>query len=80
MVKPFEEAAFSLKPNETSDIVETNFGYHLIKVVGKKPAKKMTYAEVKDRLNDHLKKQKLASEANAYIENLRKGAKIEKFL
>jgi hypothetical protein len=40
----------------------------------------MTYAEVKDRLNDHLKKQKLASEANAYIENLRKGAKIEKFL
>ncbi len=80
MVKPFEAAAFSLKPNETSDIVETRFGYHLIKVVGKKPAKKMTYAEVKDRLNDRLKKQKMASETNAYIENLRKGAKIEKFL
>ena len=80
MVKPFEAAAFSLKLNETSDIVETRFGYHLIKVVGKKPAKKMTYAEVKDRLNDRLKKQKMASETNAYIENLRKGAKIEKFL
>ncbi len=80
MVKPFEAVAFSLKLNETSDIVETRFGYHLIKVVGKKPAKKMTYAEVKDRLNDRLKKQKMASETNAYIENLRKGAKIEKFL
>ena len=80
MVKPFEAVAFSLKLNETSDIVETRFGYHLIKVVGKKPAKKMTYAEVKDRLNDRLKKQKMASETNAYIENLRKGTKIEKFL
>jgi peptidyl-prolyl cis-trans isomerase C len=80
MVKPFEEAAFSLKPNETSEIVETRFGYHLIKVNDKKPAKKMTYAEVKDRLNEHLKKQKTDSEASAYIETLRKDAKIEKFL
>ena len=80
MVKPFEEAAFSLKLNETSEIVETRFGYHLIKVNDKKPAKKMTYAEVKDRLNEHLKKQKTDSEASAYIETLRKEAKIEKFL
>jgi peptidyl-prolyl cis-trans isomerase C len=80
MVKPFEEAAFRLKPNETSEIVETQFGYHLIKVDDKKPSKKMTYAEVKDRLNEHLKKQKTDSEANAYIETLRKDAKIEKFL
>jgi peptidyl-prolyl cis-trans isomerase C len=80
MVKPFEDAAFSLKPNETSEIVETRFGYHLIQVDDKKPAKKMTYAEVKDRLNDHLKKQKAESEADAYIETLRKSAKIEKFL
>jgi peptidyl-prolyl cis-trans isomerase C len=80
MVKPFEEVAFSLKPDETSEIVETQFGYHLIKVNDKKPAKKMTYAEVKDRLNEHLKKQKTDSETNAYIETLRKDAKIEKFL
>ena len=80
MVKPFEDAAFSLQINETSNIVETQFGYHLIKVVDKKPAKKMEYAEVKDRLNDHLKQQKMDAEAGVYIDNLRKDAKIEKFL
>jgi len=80
MVKPFEDAAFSLQINETSNIVETQFGYHLIKVVDKKPAKKMDYAEVKDRLNDHLKQQKMDAEAGVYIDNLRKDAKIEKFL
>lgn len=80
MVKPFEEAAFSLKPNETSDIVETRFGYHLIKVVDKQPAKMMAYADVKDRINKHLKDQKLRTERQLYFDKLKKDAKIEKFL
>jgi peptidyl-prolyl cis-trans isomerase C len=80
MVKPFEDVAFSLKPNETSDIVETKFGYHLIKVVDKQPAKKIAYADVKDRINKHLKDQKLRTERQLYFDKLKKGAKIEKFL
>ena len=80
MVKPFEDAAFSMKPNETSDIVETKFGYHLIKVVDKQPAKKIAYADVKDRIDKHLKDQKLRAERQLYVDKLKNDAKIEKFL
>ena len=80
MVKPFEDTAFSLKPNETSDIVETKFGYHLIKVVDKQPAKKIAYADAKDRINKRLKDQKLRTEHKLYFDKLKKDAKIERLL
>jgi peptidyl-prolyl cis-trans isomerase C len=80
MVKPFEDAAFALKPNEISDIVETQFGYHLIKVEEKKPETTLAFTDIKDRLNQHLKEQKIDKEAKEYIDQLKKDAKIEKYL
>ena len=79
MVKSFEKAAFSMKPGEVSDIVETRFGYHLIKVEDRKQAKPIAYAEVKAQLTEHLKKQKGQQEIDKYVEGLKKSAKIEKF-
>lgn len=80
MVKPFEDAAFGMKPDEVSEIVETQFGYHLIKVYDKKPEKTLAYTEVKDQLTQRMKQEKTEQEAGKYIEKLKKDAKIEKKL
>ena len=80
MVKPFEDAAYSMKIDEVSDLVETRFGYHLIKVYDKKPEQTLAYAEVKDKIAQRLKQEKVEKDATRYVEDLKKGAKIEKSL
>jgi len=77
MVPAFETVAFAMKPGEVSDIVETRFGYHLIKVEDKKSAGTVSYTEVKGQLDDHLKKQKGQQEIDKFVNGLKKDAKIE---
>ena len=77
MVKPFEETAFSMKPGQVSGMVETRFGYHLIMVTERTPESTLSYEEVKDRLEQYLKQQKVQEEIAAYVETLKGKAKIE---
>ncbi|HEX4810758.1 MAG TPA: peptidyl-prolyl cis-trans isomerase [Bryobacteraceae bacterium] len=56
-VPEFEKAAFSLKPNELSDIVESSFGYHIIQVLEHQPAHLQTFDEVKPQLVAQMQKQ-----------------------
>jgi peptidyl-prolyl cis-trans isomerase C len=80
MVKAFEEAAFSLKAGAVSDIVETEFGYHLIEVIDKKSGMAIAYKDIKDRLEDYIKQEKVQKEVNSYVEKLKEKAKVERFL
>jgi len=80
MVKPFEVVAFSLKPGEVSDIVETKFGYHLIKVKDKKSEATTPYKDVKERILENLKREKVQKEVDLYVAKLKGEAKVERFL
>ena len=57
MVKPFEEAAFSMKKGDISELVESDFGFHIIKLVDIKSPKQKTFEEVKPTIEADLRTQ-----------------------
>lgn len=76
MVEPFEKAAFAMKPGEISDIVQTDFGFHIIKVEDNKLEK---LEDVKEQLRGSLLYDKKREKYEKLLEEMRKNTKIEKF-
>ena len=79
MVEPFEQAAFALGPGEVSDIVETKFGYHLIRLADKKPESVVPFEDIKEKFGQYLKQEKAEKDVVSCVQNLEEMAKVERF-
>ncbi len=71
MVKPFEEAAFKLKKNEMSGLVESAFGFHIIQTTDRQEARVKQLDEVKDELSKEIRKQQVFDKMPALAEQAR---------
>jgi peptidyl-prolyl cis-trans isomerase C len=76
MVMPFEEAAFSMQPGEISDIVQTDFGYHLIKLFDRKPEQLRPFKEAQKEISEHLWHDKKNNRIGETVDQLKNEAKI----
>lgn len=77
MVPAFEAAAFALKVGEMSGVVQTDFGYHIIKVTDRQPARDVPFEEAQANISGYLQDQAKQQEIGSYIQTLRGSAQIE---
>jgi len=77
MVPDFEKAAFSLKPGEISDIIETQFGFHIIKVEERKDAVLEPYEKMKDKVKEKVLAYFRKARVEEFVEKAMKDAGAE---
>ncbi|HEX2644907.1 MAG TPA: peptidylprolyl isomerase [Thermoanaerobaculia bacterium] len=80
MVEAFDKAAFALQPNQISDLVETQFGYHIIQTLERKPESVVPFEEAKARIEQYLKQRQTQEAVQARIQELRTQGKVETFI
>lgn len=73
----FDAAISKMKAGETSEVVKTSYGYHLIKLAEIKPSEQASYTEMEVAIQKHLFMEKAQEKVGHYLQGLRKKAKIE---
>ncbi len=77
MVKPFSDAAFSLEPGGTSGIVQTIYGYHIIRVEERKEPYTLAEKDVQGQIREFLRSEKVREGVQNRVETLREEGKID---
>ena len=80
MVPPFDAVAFKLAPGEISELVETQFGYHIIKVAEKAASRTMPLDDVRPQLQQYLEDQNRQMQTQAFVESLKAKGTVEIFI
>jgi peptidyl-prolyl cis-trans isomerase D len=75
MVPEFDAAAFAMEPGQISDLVKTQYGYHIIKLIEKKPATTKPLDEVKQQITDQLANERAQTQATDLADSMSKQIK-----
>ena len=80
MVPAFEAAAFALQPGQISDLVETQFGYHIIKAAEQRPARVVPFVEAAAQIEEFLEQEQRQAKSKALVEAIKAQGNVQIFI